>query len=405
MKKHFCYLIFIFVFLFSFTTSVEAIGITVDSTPLKETCHYESDSGVAFIQIFDDNSVKGFVKKYKGKFKHPSEYNLNLGAFSSIIEPPSTDIDPNLSECPSDIYIYSESGLSYKIYIGQQSYLENIAQNNDDFEKLDKKIQEDKQAGYNHFLTKTDGRALSCSYDLLWQHGTYNASLTLTFTLYKEGSLVSNYQNYEKITFNEETNTTTFKFSFMEKYLEALYKDGKFLSKKCPNITFAVMPGESNIVTKPDEIPFIDDKSHLLVDYFNAQAKLEEAGYKQVKSVPGDMKVFDNSIVFEDEEEPPKFEDQGNDEPLICSDLFDNNFGKMLKQVLSIVRFAVPIIIIGLSVMDFIKAMSTQAQEEMKKAINKLIRRIIIGVIIFLLPTILNFVLNLAGLEGTCGIQ
>lgn len=86
--------------------------------------------------------------------------------------------------------------------------------------------------------------------------------------------------------------------------------------------------------------------------------------------------------------------------------IFGGNFGKLLKEVLAIIRFAVPVIIIGLSIVDFIKATTDQKDTEIKKAASRLVKRLIIGVIIFILPTLLEFVLYLADIPyGTCGIK
>lgn len=89
-----------------------------------------------------------------------------------------------------------------------------------------------------------------------------------------------------------------------------------------------------------------------------------------------------------------------------CDNIFGTTFGRILKQILSFVRFAVPIIILGFSVIDFIKASAMQAQEEIKKSAAKFAKRMIIGVVIFLLPTIIDVILDLAGITyGTCGIM
>ncbi len=79
-------------------------------------------------------------------------------------------------------------------------------------------------------------------------------------------------------------------------------------------------------------------------------------------------------------------------------------FGEFLKQIMQLVKFAVPIIIIALAVVDFIKAMSAQKTEELKTAANKLLKRLIIGAIIFLLPTIIDYILSITGINSTtCG--
>lgn len=86
--------------------------------------------------------------------------------------------------------------------------------------------------------------------------------------------------------------------------------------------------------------------------------------------------------------------------------IFGGAFGALLKDALSLIRFAVPIIIIGLSIIDFIKATAAQNEAEVKKAATKLVQRMIVGVIIFLLPTLIEFVLAIADIPyGTCGIK
>lgn len=84
--------------------------------------------------------------------------------------------------------------------------------------------------------------------------------------------------------------------------------------------------------------------------------------------------------------------------------LCTGKFGFFIKQAMQLIKFAVPIIIIALAVIDFVKAMSAQKQEELKNAANKLVKRMIIGAIIFLLPSIIDMLLDIAGItSSTCG--
>lgn len=89
-----------------------------------------------------------------------------------------------------------------------------------------------------------------------------------------------------------------------------------------------------------------------------------------------------------------------------CNGIFGGKFGEFLKMILNLIKFAVPILIIGLSIIDFIKAIAAQDDKDLKNAANKLTKRMIIGVIIFLLPTLIEFILKLADINsGTCGIR
>ena len=62
-----------------------------------------------------------------------------------------------------------------------------------------------------------------------------------------------------------------------------------------------------------------------------------------------------------------------------------------MSLVFSVMRYATIILLLVLSTMDFIGAVSSQDADSMKKAVNKLMARAIICVILFLLPTILDF--------------
>lgn len=83
--------------------------------------------------------------------------------------------------------------------------------------------------------------------------------------------------------------------------------------------------------------------------------------------------------------------------------LCNGKFGFFLDQVFKLIRFAVPVIIIGLTIADFIKAMSSQNKDETKTVLNRFVKRLIIGVIIFVLPTLINYILDIAQItSSTC---
>lgn len=103
--------------------------------------------------------------------------------------------------------------------------------------------------------------------------------------------------------------------------------------------------------------------------------------------------------------EKPDIEMGFDTEELECSGIFSGKLGTILKQILNIVKFLVPILIIGLSIVDFVKALAAQSQDEIKKASQKLVKRLIIGIVIFVLPTLLEFLLKQAGIEfGICDL-
>lgn len=81
----------------------------------------------------------------------------------------------------------------------------------------------------------------------------------------------------------------------------------------------------------------------------------------------------------------------------------DGNTLKLAKKIYDMVKIIVPLLIIVLSIVDFLKVIFVSDEKDYKAAWNKLIKRIIIGLIFFAIPALIALLLNLAGL-GESGI-
>ena len=60
------------------------------------------------------------------------------------------------------------------------------------------------------------------------------------------------------------------------------------------------------------------------------------------------------------------------------------------------IRIFVPILLIGLGVLDFAKATFAKSEDDMKKIREKFIKRIVAAVLVFLAPIFVNLLLELA---------
>lgn len=69
----------------------------------------------------------------------------------------------------------------------------------------------------------------------------------------------------------------------------------------------------------------------------------------------------------------------------------------MIYNVLKWGKYIAPALIIILTMLDFIKAIASQNDDDMKKAQSKFIKRLIIAALLFLLPLIINFILQTFG--------
>lgn len=79
-----------------------------------------------------------------------------------------------------------------------------------------------------------------------------------------------------------------------------------------------------------------------------------------------------------------------------CPELIGSDMQEFLRNIVTILRIMIPIILNVLGVIDFGKAIFAGDEEKMKNAQSKFIRRLIIGVVIFLIPTVLKLVLDIA---------
>lgn len=82
--------------------------------------------------------------------------------------------------------------------------------------------------------------------------------------------------------------------------------------------------------------------------------------------------------------------------------------GKLILFIGNIIRwvkYIIPIVVIMLGILDFIKAIVADKEDEMKKAQQRFIKRLIAAALIFIIPVILEFVLNKMGFNAMgCGI-
>jgi len=67
----------------------------------------------------------------------------------------------------------------------------------------------------------------------------------------------------------------------------------------------------------------------------------------------------------------------------------------LIKQLINIVKIAVPIILIIMGIVDLAKAMMSPDDGAMKKSQGSFIKKIIAAVLVFLVPTIINLVLDI----------
>lgn len=77
----------------------------------------------------------------------------------------------------------------------------------------------------------------------------------------------------------------------------------------------------------------------------------------------------------------------------------------LVEDIYDLMKFAIPILIVIFSIIDFVKVLLNGEEKVYKSAWSKFIKRIVIGIIILILPAVLSIVIELSGVTETYGID
>lgn len=94
---------------------------------------------------------------------------------------------------------------------------------------------------------------------------------------------------------------------------------------------------------------------------------------------------------------------------IVFADTLDcNSWGDVkqdLQNVFDFVKIVVPLLIIGLSTYDFIKAVTAKDDKGLKKAFQILLKRLVCAIVLFFLPVLINLLLDLVSIDSNVCIE
>ena len=73
-----------------------------------------------------------------------------------------------------------------------------------------------------------------------------------------------------------------------------------------------------------------------------------------------------------------------------------------LHQIFNIIKYGSIILCLVLTIIEYVKAAASNDDNAIKKASQKTLKRIIITIILFIAPTLIEFILDLLGITGSC---
>lgn len=138
---------------------------------------------------------------------------------------------------------------------------------------------------------------------------------------------------------------------------------------------------------------------------YNTKIGIDLKGGDSYKFIASRGKSLDGSELNEEIDIKLNFIEQ---EIKNCEDILgeDDVLKDMLKTAISIVRIAVPIVLIALGSLDFAQAVFSSSEDKIRKVQSKFIKRILIAVAIFLIPSVLKLLLGIAdGIWGNIDVD
>lgn len=137
-------------------------------------------------------------------------------------------------------------------------------------------------------------------------------------------------------------------------------------------------------------------------DYSNELNKLKEY-CKNVISHQNYSDTCMTKCLIDFKEDIKKYSLEDTEVTVKCS--LTEDIIAMVYNVLKWVKYILPALVIILTMLDFIKAIAAQNDDDMKKAQGKFVKRLIVAALLFLLPLIINFVLQTFGFyDSSCDI-
>ena len=88
---------------------------------------------------------------------------------------------------------------------------------------------------------------------------------------------------------------------------------------------------------------------------------------------------------------------------LRCTDL--GEIKNDLQYFFNLIKIILPLLIIGLSIVDFISAISSKNERDLKKTFNKFVKRVVLAIVFFFLPLLINVALDLFMIDSTTCIN
>lgn len=153
--------------------------------------------------------------------------------------------------------------------------------------------------------------------------------------------------------------------------------------------------------------------------HIECASKNELKGKEFVVEVTNTAKILEDERILRDKKDSTDNSDKNNSnssnstnsnsDNSTCEGILGDPTNKdeiawYLSKTLKFVQFCGPLLVIVMTLLELIKAVTSSDKDALSKMLKKTIQRVIYAVLLFVFPSILDWLLKLINIYGTCGI-
>ena len=212
------------------------------------------------------------------------------------------------------------------------------------------------------------------------------------------------------------TNNSTTIYNVMDNFIKNAYNQITFEEyKKSSTTVEELVKSKALAATKskyefdtrwktPKFVTNYINNNYLLKDEFESlQSRMDSEANKVASSLTeSEKKEIEkkNNITYKDLTGggivPPTGVDPDGDES--CNSILGDDMSEIINNIFKTIQYAGPVLVIVLTALDMLKAITSGEQDQMKKATNKFTKRLIAAMLLFFVPLLCSLVFDIAAI-------
>ena len=365
-----------------------------------QTCHYEENLIGAYLYFWDDGTVTG-EHYYDG---HELDRPRAVEEYTDDLQTVIDHFNESL-ECPKYIVSYRVTDIGIGWGVVRYKFFYDEESKNAFVEEYDSWATKSYWASLKSSTSPEKLPENNVGENEVRYQKTYEAILsnefgdvTFTFKYDTEKEIftqtIMRFTDSETQPFIIDQSIDHFKTDILEKTMNEQFPESIYCGTIASYLTVkknvAIITGGNEI--KNGDVVCSFDRT-LFNDSTNKLIRFHNHDYGEIN--PPDPEPDPEPEDDDEEDTPPDYHiDPDVNVDSICAMPSYRKPMRFIGTIINFLKIIIPIVIIGFGTMDLYKAVTGSKDDEIKKAVKSIVIRTIAGIFIFLLPGIVQFILN-----------